>query len=137
MFSADFQFRAEGKKVTSWAEPSRAENSSAWALHWLEPARLELITIYYSYCWWTRYATIHDKSTVVSIIDGIKILKKPSSSIRNQKWCLANVRKQLWWFIWLFLAKVAKLYYIILSAFNKYWLDTVAKFLSGTQETFI
>ena len=28
-FSADFRFRAEGKKVTSQAEPSRAENPSA------------------------------------------------------------------------------------------------------------
>jgi len=36
-----------------------------------------------------------------------------------------------------FLAKVANLYYIILTAFKKYWPDTVAKFLSGTQETFI
>ena len=36
-----------------------------------------------------------------------------------------------------FLAKVANLYYIILTAFKKYWPDTVAKFISGTQETFI
>ena len=36
-----------------------------------------------------------------------------------------------------FLAKVANLYYIILTAFKKYWLNTVAKFISGTQETFI
>ena len=36
-----------------------------------------------------------------------------------------------------FLAKVANLYYIILTAFRKYWPDTVAKFMSGTQETFI
>ena len=38
---------------------------------------------------------------------------------------------------WAFLAKVANLYYIILTAFKKYWPDTVAKFISGTQETFI
>ena len=36
-----------------------------------------------------------------------------------------------------FLAKVANLYYIILTAFKKYWPDTVAKFISGTQDTFI
>ena len=36
-----------------------------------------------------------------------------------------------------FLAKVANLYYMILTAFKKYWTDTVAKFISGTQETFI
>ena len=36
-----------------------------------------------------------------------------------------------------FLAKVANLYYMILTAFKKYWLDTAAKFISGTQETFI
>ena len=36
-----------------------------------------------------------------------------------------------------FLAKVANLYYMILTAFREYWLDTVAKFMSGTQETFI
>ena len=35
-----------------------------------------------------------------------------------------------------FLAKVANLYYIIMTAFKMYWLDTVAKFISGTQETF-
>ena len=36
-----------------------------------------------------------------------------------------------------FLAKVTELYYLILTVFRKYWLDTVAKFMSGTQETFI
>ena len=36
-----------------------------------------------------------------------------------------------------FLAKVANLYYIILTAFKKYWPDTVATFISRTQETFI
>ena len=36
-----------------------------------------------------------------------------------------------------FLAKVANLYYIILTAFKKYWSDTLAKFISGTQDTFI
>ena len=36
-----------------------------------------------------------------------------------------------------FLAKMANLYYIILTAFKKYWPDIVAKFLSGTQDTFI
>ena len=36
-----------------------------------------------------------------------------------------------------FLAKVSNLYYIILTAFKEYWPDTVAKFISGTQETFI
>ena len=36
-----------------------------------------------------------------------------------------------------FLAKVANLYYIILTVFKDYWPDTVAKFISGTQETFI
>ena len=36
-----------------------------------------------------------------------------------------------------FLAKVANLYYMILTAFKKYWPNTVAKFISGTQETFI
>ena len=36
-----------------------------------------------------------------------------------------------------FLAKMANLYYILLTVFKKYWLDTVAKFISGTQETFI
>ena len=35
-----------------------------------------------------------------------------------------------------FLAKVANLYYLILTAFKKYWPDTVAKFISGTQDTF-
>jgi hypothetical protein len=36
-----------------------------------------------------------------------------------------------------FLAKVANLYYIILTGLKKYWPNTVAKFLSGIQETFI
>ena len=36
-----------------------------------------------------------------------------------------------------FLAKVANLCYMILTAFKKYWPDTVAKFVSGTQETSI
>ena len=36
-----------------------------------------------------------------------------------------------------FLAIVANLYYLLLTAFRKYWPDTVAKFISGTQETFI
>ena len=36
-----------------------------------------------------------------------------------------------------FLAKVTNLYYIILTAFKKYWPYTEAKFISGTQETFI
>ena len=36
-----------------------------------------------------------------------------------------------------FLAKVANLYSILLTAFKKYWPDIVAKFISGTQETFI
>ena len=36
-----------------------------------------------------------------------------------------------------FLAKVANLYYIISASFKKYGPDTVAKFISGTQETFI
>ena len=36
-----------------------------------------------------------------------------------------------------FLAKVSNLYYIILTAFKEYWPVTVAKFISGTQETFI
>ena len=36
-----------------------------------------------------------------------------------------------------FLAKVANLYYILLTAFKKYWPDTVAKFISGTQDIFI
>ena len=36
-----------------------------------------------------------------------------------------------------FFAKVANLYYTILTAFTKYWPDIVAKFMSGTQETFI
>ena len=36
-----------------------------------------------------------------------------------------------------FLAKVANLYYMILTAYKKYWPDTVAKFISGTQQTFI
>ena len=36
-----------------------------------------------------------------------------------------------------FLAKVVNLYYMILTAFKKYWPDTVAKFTSGTQDRFI
>ena len=36
-----------------------------------------------------------------------------------------------------FLAKVANLYYMILTAFKKYWPDMVAKFISGTQDRFI
>ena len=36
-----------------------------------------------------------------------------------------------------FLAKEANLYHIILTTFRKYWPDTVAKFMSGIQETFI
>jgi len=36
-----------------------------------------------------------------------------------------------------FLAKMANLYYMILTAFKKYWPNTVVKFISGTQETFI
>ena len=36
-----------------------------------------------------------------------------------------------------FLAKVANLYYMILTDFKKYWPDTIAKFISGTQKTFI
>ena len=36
-----------------------------------------------------------------------------------------------------FLAKVANLYYTILTAFKKYWPYIVVKFISGTQETFI
>ena len=33
-------------------------------------------------------------------------------------------------------AKVANLYYTILTAFKKYWPHTVAKFISGTQDRF-
>ena len=36
-----------------------------------------------------------------------------------------------------FLAKVANLYYMILTAFKKYWPDTVVRFESGTQDKFI
>jgi hypothetical protein len=36
-----------------------------------------------------------------------------------------------------FLAKVANLYYILLRVFKKYWPDTVAKFIPGTQDKFI
>ena len=36
-----------------------------------------------------------------------------------------------------FLAKVANLHYTILTAFMNYWPNIVAKFISGTQETFI
>ena len=36
-----------------------------------------------------------------------------------------------------FLAKVTNLYYIILTDFKKYQPDTVAKFKSGNQETYI
>ena len=36
-----------------------------------------------------------------------------------------------------FLAKVANFYYMILTAYKKSWPDAVAKFISGTQETFI
>ena len=36
-----------------------------------------------------------------------------------------------------FLAKMANLYYMILTAFKKFWQDTVAKFISGTQDRFI
>ena len=36
-----------------------------------------------------------------------------------------------------FLAQVANLYYMILTAFKIYWPDTVAKFTSGTQDRFI
>ena len=36
-----------------------------------------------------------------------------------------------------FLAKVANLNYRILTAFKKYWPDTVVKFRSGTQDRFI
>ena len=36
-----------------------------------------------------------------------------------------------------FLAKVPNLYYMILTAFKKYWSDTVAKITSGTQGRFI
>ena len=36
-----------------------------------------------------------------------------------------------------FLAKVANLDYMVLTAFKKYWQDTAAKFISGTQDTFI
>ena len=39
LFSADFQFRAEGKTVTSQAEPKILQLEL-----WLEPARLGLIT---------------------------------------------------------------------------------------------
>ena len=36
-----------------------------------------------------------------------------------------------------FLAIVANIYYMIMTALKRYWPDTVAKFISGTQETFI
>ena len=36
-----------------------------------------------------------------------------------------------------FLAKVANLYNMIMTAFKKYWPDTVTKFTSGTQDRFI
>ena len=36
-----------------------------------------------------------------------------------------------------FLAKMANLYYMILTAFKKNWPDIVAKFTSGTQDRFI
>ena len=36
-----------------------------------------------------------------------------------------------------FLAKVANLYYMILTAFKKYWSDTVVRFESGTQDKFV
>ena len=43
LFSADFRFRAEGKKVTS-----RAELKILQLELWLEPARLGFITIIYT-----------------------------------------------------------------------------------------
>ena len=36
-----------------------------------------------------------------------------------------------------FLAKVANLHYILVTALKKYWPVIVAKFVSGTQDTFI
>ena len=36
-----------------------------------------------------------------------------------------------------FLAKVVNLYYLVSTAFKKYLPDIVAKFMSGTQNTFI
>ena len=36
-----------------------------------------------------------------------------------------------------FLAKVANLYYTIMTSLKKYWPNIEAKFISGTQETFI
>ena len=37
----------------------------------------------------------------------------------RQRCILASVLKQVWWFIWLFLAKVANHYYIVLTVFKK------------------
>ena len=60
-----------------------------------------------------------------------------NSRVFSSEW-LSGLRKETGLVIYLaFLAKVANLYYIILTAFKKYWPDTVAKFISGTQETFI
>ena len=66
-------------------------------------------------------------------MDSIHGQRKPNEAER-----LSGQSKETSLVIYLaFLAKVANLYYILLTAFKKYWPDTVAKFISGTQETFI
>ena len=66
-------------------------------------------------------------------MDSIHGLRKPNEAER-----FSGQSKETGLVIYLaFLAKVANLYYILLTAFKKYWPDTVARFISGTQETFL
>ena len=69
-------------------------------------------------------------------------LANSDSGIKSDEWVtpegVSGLSKETALVIYLaFSAKVANLYYIILTAFKTYWPDTVAKFISGTQETFI
>ena len=107
-----------------------------------------------SWCGWTQNPMYQTQRTLNSITLAMKgfLCSSPSgiheilemlyqfaeSLIHGvQRRCLATVRKQFWWFIWFFLAKVANLYYIIFTVFKKYWWNTVVYFISGTQDTFI
>ena len=70
--------------------------------------------------------------------DGMALLLDLSLIVALKSEAVSGQSKETALVIYLaFLAKVANLYYIILTAFKKYWPDTVAKFISGTQETFI
>ena len=66
----------------------------------------------------------------------IKNLQPPYVCIDTER--LSGQSKETGLVIYLaFLAKVANLYYTIMTSLKKYWPNIEVKFISGTQETFI